>query len=287
MKVLEVIQKSSEFLAKRGVDSPRLQIELLLAHQLKIPRLRLYLNFDQVVSEPDLASLRGMVVRRGDRVPLQQLIGSTSFAGIEIAVGPEVLIPRPETELLAEQSLGFLAAQTPFEGKGLRVLDYGTGSGCLAVFLATRCPQLQVHALDISEAALNIARQNAATYGLSDRITFHHGDGFLALPQGMQFDAMVSNPPYIPTDAILDLQPEVRDHDPKLALDGGADGLTFYRRLASEAGAWVYPKGRIFLEIGDGQSEAVTELLRAQNWVVESVCPDYSAVPRVVVASRG
>lgn len=286
MTVLEVIQRSADYLAKKGVESPRLQIELLLAHQLKLPRLQLYLNFDRVLSPADINALREQVTRRGERVPLQHLVGSVSFCGLEIGVGPEVLIPRPETELLAERAIRCLNERAAAGATSLRALDFGTGSGCLALLIAARCPAVEMHAVDVSPAALERARDNARKLSLDSRVTFHLGDGFSSWDSGRPLDLLVSNPPYIPTDEIPQLQPEVRDFDPHLALDGGQDGLTFYRRLASEGPRYMNSGGSLLLELGDGQGESVQELLLAENWVVDAILPDYSSRPRVLVARR-
>jgi release factor glutamine methyltransferase len=303
--VLEVIQRSSDFLARKGVDSPRLQVELLLAHVLKMPRMKLYLNFERPLAEPELNTLRGLVKRRGEREPLQHIVGSTSFCALEITVNRDVLVPRPETELLAEEACKFLQTlphrkaapefpsprPSPLDGKGERevappstVLDFGTGSGCLALAIAVKCPAAEVHALDVSEPALTVARDNARRLGLAGRVLLHAGDGFGALPGETRFDLIVSNPPYIPTGEIETLQPEVRDHDPRLALDGGADGLGFYRRLAAEAGPRLKHGGRMMLEYGDGQSGAVAVLLTQHGWTVESQLRDYSARERILIA---
>lgn len=281
MTVLEVIQRSADFLARKGVDSPRLQIELLLAHVLQMPRMKLYLNFERVLTAPELETLRGLVKRRAEREPLQHIVGSAPFCGLEIALNRDVLVPRPETELLAERAWQFVAGLTE---QAATVLDFGTGSGCVAMAIAAKSPNAVVHAVDISEAALAVARENAARHALAGRIHFHAGDGFGALPAGLQFDLVVSNPPYIPSAEIPQLQPEVRDHDPGLALDGGADGLAFYRRLAAETRAWLKPGGRMMLELGDGQAGAVTELLTGRGWRVEPVEKDYSGRERILIA---
>jgi release factor glutamine methyltransferase len=282
--VLEVIQRSSDFLARKGVDSPRLQVELLLAHVLQMPRMKLYLNFERPLAEPELETLRQLVKRRGEREPLQHIVGSTSFCGLEIAVNQDVLIPRPETELLAEEAWKFLST---LNSQPSTILDFGTGSGCLALVIAVKCPQAAVHAIDISEAALKLARQNALRLGLAERVVFHGGDGFGAFPAEVHFDLIVSNPPYISSAEIETLQPEVRDHDPRVALDGGADGLDFYRRLAAEAGPRLKPGGRLMLEHGDGQGRAVAKLLTEHGWTVTSVLKDYSARERILIARRG
>lgn len=285
MTVLEIIQKGSEFLAKRGVESPRLQVELMLAHQLRIPRLRLYLDFERKLADEDVAALRAMVARRGERIPLQHLLGVAAFYGLDFEVGPEVLVPRPETELLVEKGLLWLKQRLAAEPSPI-VLDYGTGSGCIAISVAKNCPAARVHALDISSAALVRARANAARHSLGEQVRFWESDGLNALEAGLSFDLILSNPPYIPAPEIAGLDPEVRDHDPRLALDGGEDGLTFYRRQASELAGALRPGGYWMFELGDGQAAAVTESLRQQNWIVETVHPDYNAKPRVMVARR-
>lgn len=283
MTVREVIQRSTEFLQRHGVDSPRLQAELLLAHRLKLPRLQLYLNHDRVLAEPELAALRALVQRRAKREPLQHLVGSTSFNGLEIAVSTDALIPRPETETLAELAVAALARGT---APAPTVLDFGTGTGCLAIALATECKSAQVHALDISEAALVLARTNAQRHGLTERIAFHHGNGFGALPNDLRFDLLVSNPPYIPTAEIATLQVEVRDFDPHAALDGGADGLDFYRLLAREAPAWLKEGGGLFAEFGDGQEAALPSLFADAGWRGVTVHRDLTERPRVLEAWR-
>jgi len=282
--VLEVIQRSAKFLAKKDVESPRLQVELLLAHALGLPRLKLYLNFERTLSGAELESARTLVKRRGNREPLQHILGSTSFCGLEIKINRHVLVPRQETELLAERAWTFLSTRN---AQPSTALDFGTGSGCIAVALAVKCPQAQVHALDISADALGVARENSAFNLASERIQFHHGDGFGALPQDLFFDLLVANPPYIPSAEIDTLSPEVRDHDPRQALDGGADGLEFYRRLAVEAAKRLRPAGRMMLEFGDGQAERIRETLVQHKWIVESIEADYSDRPRILTALAG
>ncbi len=351
MTVLEVIQHSARFLEGKGVESPRLQGELILAHVLKLPRLQLYLKFDQVLAEAEVAAARELVQRRGRREPLQHIVGTANFCGLELWVTPDVLIPRPETELLAERAVAFLkerlsggaacvsvaakvtrlkSDRTPntdvrtisesripnellAEAAGevlatavssfvprdfdqslltpaatsLSVLDLGTGSGCLPIYLAHELPAVQVTTVDISPAALTVARENARRHGVSERVEFLEGDCFAALPPDRRFDLIVSNPPYIPSADIETLEPEVRDHDPRLALDGGADGLDFYRRIAAEAPPWIKPGGKLMFELGHDQAAGVREICERQMWVVEAVEPDYSRIPRILIARRG
>jgi release factor glutamine methyltransferase len=281
--VLEGIQKSADFLQKKGVDSPRLHAELLLAHVLKLPRMKLYLNFERALTDPETDSLRELVRRRGTREPLQHIVGSTSFCGVEIAVNRHVLIPRPETELLAEEAWKWLSAVShqPL------ALDFGTGSGCIAIAVAAKVPSVKIYALDVSEEALELAKQNAERNKVSDRITFLLGNGFEALKLAAdlpRFDLIVSNPPYIPTAEIETLDPEVRDFDPRGALDGGADGLEFYRELAAEAGAFLNPGGKVMLEFGDGQADAISRIFEEQKWIVEAIREDYTQRQRILVA---
>jgi release factor glutamine methyltransferase len=279
--VLEAIQKSADFLGKKSVESPRLQTELLLAHLLKLPRMKLYLNFDRVLTPAETGALRELVKRRGQREPLQHITGSTSFCGYEIAVNRHALVPRPETELLAELGWQFLST---LNSQPSTALDFGTGTGCIAIALAAKCQDAKIIALDISTDALALAKQNAAQNKVAERIEFVQGDGFGALPAGTQFDLIISNPPYIPSAEIATLQPEVRDFDPRGALDGGADGLDFYRMLAAQAKAFLKPDGKIMLEFGDGQADAIKNIFENEKWIVEAVKEDYSQRERILVA---
>ena len=283
MTVLEAIKKTAEFFANKGVDSPRLQAELLLAHVLQLPRMKLYLNFDRALTPVEVDAFREAVRRRGQREPLQHIVGSVSFCGLEITASRHALIPRPETELLAQMGWDFLqqhSATTP------TTFDFGTGTGCLPVAIAVNCPRARVWAGDISSEALALARANAARHSVQDRIQFIESDGFDGLPADLRFDLIVSNPPYIATAEIATLQPEVRDHDPRLALDGGADGLDFYRRLAEQGGARLNAGGKIMVELGDGQAAAVTEIFSAQKWIVEAIRQDDSPRDRFLLAKR-
>jgi release factor glutamine methyltransferase len=295
--VLEAIKRSTEFLGKKGVDSPRLQTELLLAHLLKQPRMRLYLAFERVLTAAEVDGFRELIRRRGQREPLQHIVGSTSFCGLEIAVNRDVLIPRPETELLAERGWTFLnqlsTLRNPATEDGATlnpqpstVLDFGTGSGCLAIALACKCPAAEVYAIDISPEALALARENAARHGVAERIRFLQGDGFATVPGGIRFDLIISNPPYIPSGEIASLQAEVRDYDPHRALDGGADGLDYGRCLAAECARFLKPHGRVMVEFGDGQAEGLRDILQQQMWIVEAVAEDYTHRPRIMVARR-
>ena len=266
---------------KKGVDSPRLQSELLLAHVLRLPRMQLYLSFEKELTPAEADALRDLVKRRGQREPLQHIVGSTSFCGLDIAVSRCALIPRPETELLAEAGWKFLG-----DSPSPTVLDFGTGTGCIAITLAVHCTEAQLFAVDISNEAIELARANSLRHGVADRIRFVQSCGFDALPSETKFQLIVSNPPYIPSIEIGSLQPEVRDYDPRNALDGGADGLDFFRYLAASAGAYLRPGGKLMLEFGDGQAQAIERIFASQNWIVESIQEDYTQRPRILRAGR-
>ena len=283
MTVLEAIQKSAEFLGKKGVESPRLQTELFLAHLLKLPRMKLYLNFERALSPAETDALRELVKRRGRREPLQHIVGSTSFCGFEIAVNRQALVPRPETELLAEAGWQFLST---INHQPSIALDFGTGTGCIAIALAVKCPNAKIVATDISAEAITLAKENAVRNGVTERIEFFQGDRFATLPDDARFDLIISNPPYIPSAEIETLQPEVRDFDPRAALDGGADGLDFYRLFAAQAKPFLKPDGKIMLEFGDGQAEAIRNIFETEKWIVEAVKDDYSQRARILIARR-
>jgi release factor glutamine methyltransferase len=300
--VLDAIRKSADFLGKKGVESSRLQVELLLAHLLKMPRMKLYLDFERVLTPAETDALREFVKRRGRREPLQHITGSTSFCGYDIAVNRHALVPRPETELLAESGWEFLST---INHQPSTALDFGTGTGCIAIALAAKCPGARIAALEVSSEALALARENAAANKVAGQIEFLQGDGLAALQSEgpvprvpnlknedsdpwnsslRQFDLIISNPPYIPSAEIATLLPEVRDFDPRGALDGGADGLDFYRLFAAQAKPFLKPGAKIMLEFGDGQAEAIRDIFEAQKWIVEAVKEDYSHRARILIA---
>jgi len=280
MKILDVIQRSTDFLARKGVASPRLQVELLLAHLLRLPRLQLYLSFERALTKAELDALRALVQRRGQHEPLQYIVGSTSFCGLEIALNRDVLIPRPETELLAERAWTFLRKADGVPS----VLEIGTGSGCLAIAVAHHAPRAKVCATDISGPALELARRNAESHQVIGRVEFCQGDLFSAAPANARFDLILSNPPYIPTARIKTLEAEVREHEPHSALDGGADGQDFYRRMAAEAGAWLRPAACIMVELDDEGAQATREIFQREKWKVEGVEKDYRGQERILIA---
>lgn len=282
MTVGEVVRELKRRLTEAGVPEPGPEAEWIASHVLLLPRTMLVIRAGQVVDPPLVEVMHGFVKRRARREPLQHILGTVPFCSIEVNVGPAALVPRPETELLAE------AAWTWLNGlkRPVEVLDFGTGTGCIALAIARECPAATVHALDRSVDALDLARRNARELELDDRVRFHEGDGFAALPAELRFDLIVSNPPYIPADEIRTLMPEVRDYDPRIALDGGADGLAFYRRLADEAPHWLKSNGRLMCEFGDGQERALPAIFVEGPWQGLAFERDLSDTPRFFHVTR-
>lgn len=273
---------ASEQLSQAGVESPSVDAERLVQHVLGATRLDLYLNPDRPITPPESARLRDALRRRCNRTPLQHLTGETEFWSLPFFVNNAVLIPRPETETLVEAALARLSG-VPRP----RVIDVGTGSGCIAVSLACELPESLVVATDISLAALRVARLNALRHRVRDRIRCVAGDLLEPLGPSARFDAVVSNPPYVRRDEIGALQPEVRDHEPRLALEGGEDGLSAHRRLVARAGRHLRPGGWFVLEAGKGQIDAVADLLqKSEDFETVACVRDLTGIERVSVARR-
>jgi len=276
--ILRLLDWTARFFESKGIDTARLDAELLLAHALGCRRIELYARYDEVPDGEPLARFRDAVRRRSQRVPAKYLTGETEFYSLALAVGPAVLIPRPETEFLVEQALKALP-----KDEERRVADLGTGSGAIAIAVAKHRPEASLVATDASPEALDVARANAQRHGVGDRIEFRRGSWFEALAAGMVFDAIVSNPPYVATADLARAMPEVRDHEPRAALDGGPDGLDALRTLAAGAPAWLKPGGWLIVEVGAGQAEAVTELAEGTGrYETIGVVPDFAGIDRVV-----
>lgn len=284
MTHLEAIHQATRFLEQAGVESARWESELLLAHLLGVNRPQLQLDAHRQLPPADWDKLKALLERRGRRIPLQHLLGAVSFCGLDLEVNPRVLIPRSETEQLAERAWKLVRALEKARPYPPVVMDLGTGSGCLALSIAAHCPQAAIYASDVSPLALATAQSNARRLGLESRVRFLTGDLFSALPPEIELDFIVSNPPYIPTADIEQLAPEVRDHDPKLALDGGEDGLRFYRRIAVESHRVARTGTYLWLEIGYDQARPVESILEDAGWRVEAVEEDYTGRPRFVQA---
>jgi release factor glutamine methyltransferase len=273
---------TTNFLKDKGVDSPRLDAELLLAHALQCKRIDLVMRHDEEPSPAVRSSYRELVRRRSEHWPTAYLVGTREFFLLPFTVSPAVLIPRPDTETLlmaALESVRGLAAP--------RILDLGTGSGILAVSLAHQLPTAAITAVDISPDAIAIARQNALAHTVESRIDFRTGDLFGPLDPGSRFDRIISNPPYIAASEWASLSPDVRDHEPKLALDGGPDGLAFYRRIMAGAIDFLAPGGQVLVEIGHTQSESVSAIIAdTAGLQLHRTVKDAGGRPRVVVAAK-
>ncbi len=275
--VLKVLKWTTGYLAERGIEGGRLDAELLLTDLLGLDRVGLYLNFDRPLTTEELGRYRERVARRAKREPLQYILGRAEFWSLPFRVGPAVLVPRPETEVLVEEALQRAAPDAS-------ILDIGTGSGAIAVALAHELPEARITGIDISPEALAIAVENARENGVAERISLHTAD-FNRLSQA-QFDLVVANPPYIADADLHGLMPEVRDFEPSLALRGGPDGLDSYRALTRQASGLLVPGGWLLLEVGIDQAEAVKDLLAAVG-LTEIFCrDDYSGVPRVIGGRR-
>ncbi|MEN6386081.1 MAG: peptide chain release factor N(5)-glutamine methyltransferase [Phycisphaerales bacterium] len=271
---------------EKKIDSPRLTAELLLSNILNKQRIELYMNFDKEVEKSDLEKLRNLVKRCLDNEPVQYLIGRTEFYSLSLKVSPDCLIPRPETELLVERAIEFLRTRSSPQ----YVCDLCTGSGCIAVAIAKNYPDVKVIATDISDNALKIASENAAKFNLTEKIHFLQGDLFKPLIDQLddkEFDLITCNPPYISQPELENLEPKVKNHEPRLALDGGADGMDIYRRIADGIDTHLKKGGLLLLEIGYLQGQAVKQLLENTGIFSEiKVEKDLSNNDRIVSAIK-
>lgn len=278
MIVLEVLQSSTEYFKKRGIESPRLNAEHLLAHILKRKRIELYLEFERELAEEELAPLRELVRRRGQGEPLQHLLGTVEFAGQIFLCDKRALVPRPETEQLVE----LLKSQAP--NPKSQILDVGTGSGVIALSLAAHFPEAVVTATDISEEALALARENAERLGLTTRVEFLRSD--LLLYVNHVYDLIVANLPYVPNNNRDTLSREVA-HDPEVALFGGGRGDEIVRKLIEAAPSHLAPGGLLALEVGIGQADDLAALMAKKNYHDIKTERDYAGVIRFLFGRYG
>ena len=311
-----ILKWTEQYFKDKGIESPRLDAEVLLAHVLEKQRIYLYVHFDEPLQPGELAAYREMIKKRVLRVPVAQILGEKEFMGLTFKVTADTLVPRPDTEILVQAAVERLkamkgeksatgvladesAAEEPAEGQPvggadaeqevaepLHIADIGTGSGAICLSVLRYLAGTVADTVDISPAARAVAEENAASLGLADRVTFHTGDLLQPL-RGMTFAAILSNPPYIPEADIAGLAPEVRLKEPHTALSGGRDGLDFYRRLAKEAPAMLVPGGFMAFEVGIHQAEPVAALAKANPLIARTeILPDYAGIDRVVVAWR-
>ena len=309
-----ILKWTEQYFKDKGIESPRLDAEVLLAHVLEKQRIYLYVHFDEPLQPAELAAYREMIKQRVLRVPVAQILGEKEFMGLTFKVTADTLVPRPDTEILVQAAVERLKAMkgeakapedealadgeeassaadrdeaaADVSQEPLRIADIGTGSGAICLSVLRYLADTVADTVDISPAARAVAEENAASLGLADRVTFHTGDLLQPLV-GMTFAAILSNPPYIPEADIATLAPEVRLKEPHTALSGGQDGLDFYRRLAKEAPAMLVPGGFMAFEVGIHQAEPVAALAKANPLIARTeILPDYAGIDRVVVAWR-
>ena len=309
-----ILKWTEQYFRDKGIESPRLDAEVLLAHVLEKQRIYLYVHFDEPLQPAELAAYREMIKQRVLRVPVAQILGEKEFMGLTFKVTADTLVPRPDTEILVQAAVERLKAmkgeaKTPEDEvladgeeassaanrdeaavdvsqEPLRIADISTGSGAICLSVLHYLADTAADTVDISPEARAVAEENAASIGLADRVTFHTGDLLQPL-RGMTFAAILSNPPYIPEADIAGLAPEVRLKEPHTALSGGRDGLDFYRRLAKEAPAMLVPGGFMAFEVGIHQAEPVAALAKANPLIARTeILPDYAGIDRVVVGWR-
>lgn len=274
-----LVKWAAEDFRARGIENPRLDAELIVAHALGIDRTRVIIDSGRPLEGPELAKLRELVKRRRAHEPIAYLRGEREFYGLKFHVDRRVLIPRPDTEVLVDVAL----ARTKHVSLSMRMLDLCTGSGCVAIAVARQRPTAKVVASDLSEEALVVARGNAERLGAYN-VSFVRSDLFASIPRvyGGKFDIVTANPPYIPTPEIDTLQADIKDFEPRLALDGGADGLDLVRRIADGAPERLVPGGVLALEIGAGEAAATIAVLESRGFVDVRADRDFARIERVV-----
>jgi release factor glutamine methyltransferase len=278
--LLEIVRKSTEFLQSKGVENPRLDAELLIAHALHLQRMALYLQFERELTEPELAAIRPLVKRRSQREPLQHILGETDFFDLKLKTDRRALVPRPETEMLLELLVSTLLP--PPE----RVLDLGTGTGAIALGLARAWPRTAVTAIDRSPEALTLARDNAATHGLAERVEFLLSDWFTALDPTRRFDVIVANPPYLSSVEVAAAAPEVRDHESPAALVAANDGLADLEAIVRSAPTFLAPGGLLALETGVAHHASLLTLAGECGYAAAESRRDLTGRDRFVLLRR-
>jgi len=285
--ILRLINWTSQYFSENGIENPRLDAEVLLAHSLRTNRLRLYLNYDKPILKGELREYKKLIKRRIRREPLQYITGYQEFWSLNLKVTKGVLIPRPETEILVEEAIKTFPQNELFD-KTINILELGTGSGAVAIALAKELQRGSIVATDISDIAIKTARENAKVHGLEKQITFLKGSLFEPVRERIgTFNLVISNPPYIPIEDFRDIQPEVRDFEPRISLNGGKEGLKFYRQILSQIGRYLAKDGWVILELGKGQAEKVTRLIELTGeFNPTSIVKDFSGIERVVKAQK-
>ena len=273
MKLQYLIEKSNQILRSEGIQSYILDTQLLLAHFLKVDKLFVIINRDFEVA--DDSGFYELVYRRAKKEPMQYILGVCEFMSLDFIVTPDTLIPRPDTEILTQKVIDFVG------DKKLKMLEIGTGSGCISVSCLKYCENLTINAVDISQGAINVAKRNAKVHNVDNRINFTIMDILKDYPED-EYNIIVSNPPYIEESVIPSLMVDVRDYEPISALVGGVDGLDFYRRIIEKSKDIFLPNGLIAFEVGHTQSESVIKLLKNDGYKNIAAIDDLSGIPRVV-----
>jgi release factor glutamine methyltransferase len=273
----DLVKWATDDFRARGIDNPRLDAEVLIAWALGIDRVRIIIDGKRPLVESELSRLRELVKRRRAREPVAYLRGEREFYGRRFKVDKRVLIPRPDTETLVEAGLD----RTRHVSMSMRALDLCTGSGCVAITLARQRPTSRVHATDLSADALAVARENALRGGAYN-VSFSQGDLYAAVPTPCRFDLVTANPPYIPTGDIAGLSPDIRDFEPRIALDGGTDGLDVLRRIVEDAPRWLVPGGVLAVEVGAEEAKSVARSFEARGFRDVALTKDYGKIERVV-----
>ncbi|MCK4783566.1 MAG: peptide chain release factor N(5)-glutamine methyltransferase [Desulfobacteraceae bacterium] len=286
--IKDLLKVTADYLKEKEIDSPRLTAEILLSHQLNTDRVNLYLNFDQPLTEKEISGYRSLIKRRLRHEPIQYITGSQEFWSLDFMVDPQVIIPRPESELLVEQAINRVGANFAPQNQSPKILDLGTGSGALAISVAKEVPQARFWATDLSAAALSLARSNAEKHGVSERIQFMRGDLWDPIINlDITFDIIISNPPYITSEEYNDLAPEVRDYEPRLALDGHEGGMYFIEKIIRGGLDYLSPGGWLIMEMSPDQTEKALLLIEQINGYGEKTrIKDYSHTYRVIMAQK-
>jgi len=287
--LLPLLREAAQYLTQKGIPNARLDVEILMAQVLGCQRIDLYLRHDQPMAGEELDRFREVIRRRSQREPLAYITGTKEFWSLSFRVTPHVLIPRPETEVLVEAALQAIRERKTAREGPLRVLEVGTGSGAAAIALATELGEgIHLIATDRSSDVLEIARGNARILSVEGRVIFQQSDLFEALgPDKTTFSVILTNPPYVAVGQIERLAPEIRDYEPREALDGGTDGLAMIRRIIREAPRWLEAGGALLLEVGDGQRASIEEILRGSGcWSAWAWRQDLSGKDRVLCATK-
>ena len=275
--IVQAISDAEAALRRSDISDPYREAGSLLQFAIARDRAFVVAHPEYELSEQELSIFNDAFARRAARVPFQQIVGRQEFYGLDFIVTPDVLIPRPETEILVERAIEIIGDRTA------TFLDIGVGSGCISVALLKNCPNLTGVSVDVSQAAIEVAIRNATLHGVKDRLTVSTSDVFKNVtPQ--RFELIVSNPPYVPLGDMQTLQPEVRDHEPHVALTDGSTGLSIIERIVTGAANYLVPGGYLLIEIGFGQNEVVKQLFDTTVWATVDILPDLQSIPRIVTA---